>query len=188
MYDRRMLIPVEGLISLEEQNRWFEACVLLQNAWLQDRHNVDKLVRLALELWYVVLEGPVIEFNDETKQLELEKMLAECTDHGFAYFQDQIAFLWAFSYMLSVSNIPFQSATSPTANDPEWELTCKMLAEKGMQLFPVHPLSTLTFHSFADLTAYGVARREIQDQLLSLFPGDSELEKYFREIYSVHIE
>ena len=182
-----MLIFVDGLRELEDANKWYEACSMLYNHWQLDKMNEAKLIRTALECWYVLLEGNVIGFSeDDNESITICDMLVECSENGSILLSSNFDTIWAYSYMTAVSTLPFSWNSNGDSEDLKWEVIGRKLKEKGRLLFPDQPLAKLAFAEFIDHDAY---QRELSLRNIDInriFPNNDALSAYFREVYRAH--
>ena len=179
-----MLGFVDGLRELEQANAWYEACDLLYRRWSVDKMDADKLIRVALECWYVLLEGSVIGFSeDEREASRIGEMLSECSAYGLEKLSSTFDFVWAYVYMTAVSSIPLTWNDGSEAAYAAWEDIGRQLNCRGLALYPDYPLAGVTFIG-PDYDAHQRAKKLAEIDVEQLFPNDDEMSLYFRAMYT----
>lgn len=178
--DSPLLVLVPGLIPLEQADKWDEACALLDKVWREDVDNVYLIVRSMLESWYVCLEhGAGVVPADIDMELAVA-FFRTSVDYGWAHFASDFAFLWAIVHVTAISGSMFLQ-NGPT----DWDAARLEYQAYGMKLYGDDPFASAVFTEFNDYEEKTATFKKLRREIWQLFPGDSYLEGYFREMYDI---
>jgi len=175
---------VENLCEMEKGERWEAVRKLLYEQWVGDKNNLESLIRLASECWLIMTDWDCC-INNEGLNYELFKSnLMDSCSYGLEHFGDNEKILCLFGYMMSLFPYFFYSNDDP--NGEEY-LVCeskgKSMLEKAYRNFPDNQLAKVLFFGSIDQTKkYDEAKMMLKPSLSSLFPGDTAIEQYFKEI------
>jgi len=177
---------VENLHELEQNEQWEVIRKSLYEQWLGQKDNLGILVRLALECWLVMSDWDCC-INNEGLNYELFKSnLMDSYVYGLAHFGDNEKFLCLFGYMMSL--FPYFFYLNNDKNSEKYliyENKGKSMLEKAYRNFSNNPLAKVLFLGSIDQTKEcDKAKMRLKLSLSSLFPGDTAIEKYFKEILS----
>ena len=166
--------------TLEKQERWNEAILLLENSWRQNPNDLKTTIRLGFICWYILVEeGPL-----EIKNIDLEKLetlLNEVTQFGLTNFITNKDFLWCFGYMMSLFPYFF--------GDYEfWEEKGILMLKTAYELCPDDPIYKYTYSG-----SYSNKERKLKKELHHVqavleerFQGEGVLSEYFKEIWRIN--
>jgi len=184
IYNTGYFLDVEGLISLEKQERWDEARIMLYHEWCADRLSSAKLIRLLSECWYVLsLWDCCIDTNGLSYQ-SFKDTLIECVEFGLNNFNKEPRFLCVAGYMISM--LPHLFYTGGAEEYSKWDqigqdmMLRSIKLETNDQIAKVLHLGT----SNSDCS-YLSAKKQLAPDLNDYFPNDSAIENYFKDILSI---
>jgi hypothetical protein len=184
---------INGLSELEDREKWEEARFMLYELWNADRENLDLLLRLLSECWYVLCEwGCSIMISDEDPAENpifriFKDTLIECTTYGLTHFSNDPRFLWMAGYMISM--FPYLFYDGDTGDlYTEWESKGKeMLA----LLYKQNPndlmakIAHLGSYLISDADKeYRKAKRKLTPLLGNYFTDSTVIEQYFKNVLS----
>lgn len=129
-----VFIPVEGLLNLEQSNKWNEAITLLHNYWLTDLSNSRTACRLIAECWYVLSDWGLYAEEDMSFDF-IKKIMIYTTRYGLGHYKD-VDFLWTVGYMISLFPYLFHNEQQETA-DALWQSKGKALLKKPQKWIPI---------------------------------------------------
>jgi hypothetical protein len=178
-------VHVEGLAELERQEKWDEARELLYKTWAKDKLNNETFIRLFSECWYLLAEWDCWVKAGELSFKTFQNMLIECTEFGTYNFKDNPRFLCLAGYMISL--FPYLFYVDDTGNlYSEWEQKGIDMLCKASELDPNDKIAEIfNLGRTGGASEYNNAKESISSELTTLFPGETLLEEYFREILSV---
>jgi hypothetical protein len=177
---------VENLHKMEQSEQWEAIRKLLYEKWITDKSNLKALIRLASECWLIMTDWDCC-INNEGLDYELFKRnLMESCSYGLEHFDDDEKILCLFGYMMSLFPGFFYSNNDLTGQAYlDYENKGKSMLEKAYNNYPDNPLVRVLFLGLADETKkYNDAKIELKPHLSSLFPGETAIEQYFKEILS----
>jgi hypothetical protein len=192
--DVLFFIAINGLSKLEDHEKWGEARIMLYELWNADRDNIELLLRLFSECWYVLCEWGCImkedpsEYSSESPSYRVFKnTLIECATYGLTHFSRDSRFLWMAGYMISKFPYLFYDNSDLYL---EWEskglemlaLLCKQNPDDLMAKV-VH-LGSLPSSAANAKKEYREAKRKLTPLLDDYFAGSTAIEQYFKEVLS----
>ncbi len=177
---------VDGLEDLEKQEKWEEARLLLDDEWKDDKLNSDKLLRLLSECWYVLSLWDCCINTEKLSYQAFQDTLIECMSFGLSNFGNAPRFLCVAGYMASILPYLFYKSGSGDLF-AEWEQKGIEMLRKSTLLDPNDLLAkTLNLgtsaHSSEYASEYAEAKKRLSSQLSSLFPSETAIELYYKDI------
>lgn len=181
----QVFIEAEGLLELEQAQKWNSAKELLYNLWNEDKSNVSKLNRLISECWYVLAEW---DCSIKSKALSFDafkEVLVDAIQYGLAHFRNNAEFLWISGYMISLfPELFYDGKDGVSLND--W-------AQKGVDILLLANqiesdnliAKVLYLGTHAPSDEYEVCKAQLAPYLNQLFPGHTAIEAYFKDVLSV---
>jgi len=179
-------IKVDGLEDLEKQEKWEEARSLLDDAWQEDKLNSDKLLRLLSECWYVLSLWDCCINTEKLSHQAFQDTLIECMNFGLLNLGNAPRFLCVAGDMASFLPYLFYNCGSGDLF-VEWEQKGLEMLHKSTLLDPNDLLAkTLNLgtsaHSSEYASEYAEAKKRLSSQLSSLFPSETAIELYYKDI------
>ncbi|XQY91641.1 hypothetical protein ACNRWW_19460 [Metabacillus sp. HB246100] len=165
--------------TLENQERWNEAKLLLIQIWRQNPNDLKAIIRLGFFCWYILVEEGPLGIKD-VDFVELETVLNEVTHFGLANFMTNEDFLWCFGYMISLFPYYF--------GDYEyWEEKGISMLKRAYELCPDEPVYRYSYLGSYPNT-YGKLKDEfyqLQAVLEDRFQGEGLLSEYFKSVWRI---
>lgn len=179
-----VFIPVEGLLNLEQSNKWNEAITLLHNYWLTDLSNSRTACRLIAECWYVLSDWGLYAEEDMSFDF-IKRIMVYTTRYGLDHYKD-VDFLWTVGYMISLFPYLFHNEQQETF-DALWESKGKALLKKASEMDPNNQIANLLYIGTQEgsFEEYRSKRDRMKDVINKAFPGTTAVEQYFREVLSI---
>jgi len=180
---------VENLQQMEQNEQWETIRKLLYEQWLGQKDSLGALIRLASECWLVMAEWNCWIKNEGLDYELFQRNLIDSCSYGLEHFGDDEKILCMFGYMMSRFPYFFYSSDDPDGKEYlAYERRGKSLLEKAYRNYPNNPLAKVLFLGSINrptkdqTTKYDEARMAIRPFLLSLFPGNTEIERYFKDV------
>ena len=176
---------IKGLAELEQQEKWDDVRKLLYEIWVNDKLDNGKLIRLLSECWYLLAEWDCWVKGGEQSFKTFKNVLIECTEFGMKNFMNNPRFLCVAGYMITMfPYLFFWNGTDRLYT--EWEKKGAHMLRKAYELDPLDKvIEILNLGCASDLQEYNKAKKSIQPELEKIFPGDTEIEIYFKAIMSI---
>lgn len=181
-----LFIEIKNLQELEKAYKWKQAISLLQNEWHKDKNNVDIMLRLATECWYIMsnwnfldLDISDLDFND------VQTILIETYNHFLKNGTDDNNGLAIFGYMVSLfPNYFYTDYDKDGKIFLQYENQGKNMLKSAYINEPANKLyKVLYFRAINNLDkAIDDTKLELSKIINNLFTQDTEIEKYFREV------
>jgi len=178
-------INIDGLVELEQQERWEEARELLYKIWESDKLNSGKLIRLLSECWQVLSLWDCCIKNESLSFQVFQDTLIECTKFGLKNFNDDSRFLCVTGYMISI--LPYLFVVQGTeALYTEWEQKGVDMLSRAYELDPNDKVAEiLNLGRTSEFFEYNKALESITPELTTLFPWETYVDVYFKDILSI---
>lgn len=175
-------INVEGLIDIERQEKWEDARELLYNDWMRDKQNIGKFLRLLSECWYVLSLWDSCIDTETLSYQKFKDSLIECAEFGFLNFNNDGQFLCIAGYMASM--LPYLFYNDELGDlYSEWEQRGKDMVNMAHSLYPNDQVATvLNLGAQNSTQEYVKAKESLRCSLNAIFPGQTAVEQYFKEI------
>jgi len=186
----RYFAHVEFLADLEKQEKWEDARMLLYKKWSNEKKNSDILIRLLSECWYILSEWDcsIVGSKDLSFQT-VKSTLIECTEFGMKYFMNNSRFLCVAGYMISLFPYLFYENNLIHGSDylyTEWEQKGVEMLHKSHKINPADKIANaLNLGKTMDFSGYDEAKKAVQPEIKCIFPDETAIEMYFKDIFSV---
>ena len=178
----RVFIELADLLELERAERWDDARKLLYDLWNSDKGNVKKLCRLIAECWYVLIEWDCCIQNQQLNYDTFQQTLMKAMEYGLSNCHDDATFLWMAGYTLSLSPHLFCKNGNDAAY-AAWEQRGKRLLQSAVQLEPDNLIAKVFYLGTQTISEeYLTLKAQVAPCLEQLFPGDSAVEVYFKDV------
>ena len=181
-----VFIEIQNLQELEKERKWEQVISLLQDKWKQDKNNTDILLRLASECWYIMSNWEFFDLDDTMLGFDnVQSILIETYNYFVTSRMLHNNALAIFGYMVALFPNYFYTDFDKTgklflqyqskgkdmlklayANEPENKLF-KALCLGANNGFNKELINT---------------NKELQNIIQQLFPHDTEIEKYFKDV------
>jgi len=183
----------ELLSNLEKQGKWESARELLYDDWIADINNGERLVRLISECWYILSEWDTGLISDTGLSFQVvQNTLFESVEFGITNLSSDSRFLCITGYMISLFPYLFYVNDSNHNTDVlyvEWEQRGSDMLQKAYQINPNDKVAeALNLGKSIGLAKYNEAKKALKPDLQHLFPGDTAIEMYFKDILGTVLE
>ena len=172
-----VLIVDRHLEMVEESADWESASNHTYLRWTESRDDIDRLLRVGTENWYILTYWERLPDPKPTMTL-CSRRLTEAKDFGFSTFPDSPTFLWMFGYMISLFPFWFDDFNGDIHH---WEESGKQMIRKASSLDPDNAIARMLATS-EDSPMYPVLCSEVREALHSHFKGNTAIEVYFRSV------
>ena len=163
--------------TLEKQERWNEAKLLLIKHWRQNPNDIKVTIRLGFFCWYILVEEGPLGIKDVNFD-ELETFLKEVTHFGLANFATNEDFLWCFGYMISL--FPFYFGDYEI-----WEAKGISMLKSAYELCPNEPVYRFSYLASCSNSDSKLELLQVQAVLEDRFQGEGILSEYFKDVWRV---
>lgn len=178
-----MFLNIERLSEMEKLEKWEEIRVFLLGSWKKEKNNIDLAIRLGTECWYILSLWDCYINNENLVWDNFQDSLIEVTNYGLKNYNDDVSFLCIFGYMISI--LPYLFYKEDLDKEYEkWEEKGRQMIKIAHQKNPNHQLVKVMYLAMTNnVKGYKKARIELLLHLPELFPGNSYIEEYFKDIY-----
>jgi len=190
----RYFMDVGVLADLENQGQWEAARALLYKMWVNDKMNSEKLIRLLSECWHILLELERNEIIDpDISYSAVQGVLIEIVEFGMENLMNDSRFLCVAGYMISLFPYYFYISDGNTENDNQytaWEQKGIDMLRRSAEINPsdsVARVLSLGSINSSDKSLYEKAKKAVEVEINYLFPGDTAIELYFKNILNMHL-
>lgn len=181
-----VFIEIQNLQELETEHKWEQAISLLKNEWYQDKNVVDIMLRLASECWYIMSNWDFLNLDNSNLDFDNVKLiLIETYNHFLKNCTTNNKALAIFGYMVSLFPNYFYTDYDKNGkiflqyeNKGKHMLKLAHLNEPENKLYKVLYLGT---NNNLDKIVIN-AKQELNKIIQQLFPQNTEIEKYFKEV------
>ena len=150
---------------------WYEIVNYLYVRW-KSSLNLQDLLRLGVQCWGELAFSDLEQQNNESQlYYKSENYLAETLNYGLEHYNEHFIFLCLYGYLITLFPYYF-SLTGDYDSDYQFG---KDMISKAHKLKPDDVLA-------AYLTNHG-QDEPLKQQILILFPGNSEMDKYFKSVW-----
>lgn len=178
----QIFCSVSGLSNLECANLWDDARKLLYDKWSKHKDNLDYLCRIMSECWFFLSQPVNCSTHPNDTNLQFKKTLSEVTEYGMSQFADNPKFLWLAGYMIQMFPSHF-CLKGNSGEFLEWEQRGENMLYRATQLEPSNLIAqTLYWGTKSSSPLYSSFQLLLVPRLNELFPGQTAIEEYFREI------
>lgn len=169
-------IDIEEVSLLEQEEKWEEIRVLLYNKWKSNMNDLDVLIRLSTECWYVLSFWDICIDNHSLNYDIFIQNLRETYVYGLKNFSDNSKFLWIFGYMIELFPYYFGDYL-------ELEKQAKVLIKQAYSNAPENEIIKMHYNfAFKKRRKYDHSQKKIEKDISIFFPGKSIMEEYFKEV------
>jgi len=182
----KYFVEVTELAALEKQEKWEEVRSLLFNQWNSDKNNIDRLLRLMTECWYVLVEWDCCIANEGLAFQQFKETLMLSTEYGLQHFPQNSRFLCMAGYMISLFPYLFYHDGSDSKY-LELEHKGKQMLAESYALNPDDPVATVFCLGTKNQDKeYLEAKAMLSASFIDLFRGETAIEQYFRDILTMN--
>ena len=183
-----VFIEIKNLQKLEKEHKWKQVISLLQNKWFQDKNNIDIMLRLASECWYIMSNWHFLNLdNSELDFDNIQNILIETYNYFSKNHTNNNKCLAMFGYMISLFPNYFYKDYDKNGriflqfqNQGKDMLQLAYTNEPENKLYKALYLGT--YNNSSKLIED--TKQELNDILQHLFPNNTEIEEYFKEVLS----
>jgi len=177
-------LKIECLDEIEHQHKWELAVETLYNLWHEDMGNVSKLCRLISECW-IILSKSESEFVLSTESFKsIKEKLINCTNRGLNSFSKEPSFLWLCGYMMTLFPYLFYDDSKDDLYSSVEKIGGELLC-RAKTLEPENYLYKVSYLGVGEFNdEYVRTRKKLQKVLNDIFPDNTMIEEYFREVFS----
>jgi len=170
------------LEQLEKEEKWKDIKKYLYEKWKNNKEDIDTTLRLGTECWNILEMWDYCINNDGLNYEDFQDALIEVTEYGLKHFTDNIKFLTVVGYMTNMLPYLFYKENKEEYFT-EWENKGRSMLQKAYHLSQNNILAKVLFYgSINDVMKGNEAKEEIKPILADLFPGNTSIEQYFREM------
>ena len=178
-----VLIEIEKLSELEQKHQWNDAVILLQNLWNKNRNNEDLLLRLATECWYLITNWDLLDLEHANLRFEdIQSILIETYNFLIEHHSGSNKIIAIFGYMISL--FPNYFYTDFDQNGKlflQFEKIGKEMLHQAY-LNGAQPLYEILYLGSIHKVKANSSEQALKLNVRELFPGDTAVEQYFREV------
>ena len=166
------------LEHLEEKNTpWYEIVEYLANRWRNNKNNLQYLLRLGIQCWGYLVFFDLESQNSESQLFyKSESYLSETLRYGLSCYNNDIIFLCLYGYLISLFPYYF-SLTGDYDVDQQFGMNLIYKAHK------IKPYDLLTVYLAKDSQMGIQTKHQIKQNISILFPGNSEMDRYFKSVW-----
>ena len=175
-------LHIEQLQEFESQEEWEQARALLYAVWSQEKSNGDKLIRLFSQCWYVLSLWDCCMPTDRLSYEIFQNTLLECAEFGIKNHAEHSRFLCMAGYMMST--LPYLFYANGTKDSfTEWECRGIAMLCRAYELDASDRVAELLHLGVpSEKPLHNTAIRMSKSELRTLFPGETAIELYFKDI------
>lgn len=181
-----VFIEIQNLQELEKERKWKQVVSLLQNKWYQDKNNIDIMLRLASECWYIMSNWNFLDLDNSKLNFDdVQSILIETYDYFIKNCITNNKALAIFGYMVAL--FPNYFYTDYDKNGKiflQYENKGKDMLKSAYANEPENKLyKALYLGTNNDLDkAVLDAKKDLNNIIQQLFPQDTKIEEYFKEV------
>ena len=175
-----MIKPCIKLEQIEQKNEWLQAKQFVYDNWRKDSNDLDKLVRVGTECWYVLTFWERLENTQNLDRTDFSTPLTEVKKYGFEHFADSDTFLWIFGYLIRLFPYWFSDFNGDLAS---WEKAGQDMIAQAYQINPENLIAKMLSLP-EESEAYKSTCKMLEKSLNEYFSGKSAIEVYFKKVLS----
>jgi hypothetical protein len=164
---------------LESQEKWCEAKDLLYITWIIDKNNLNSLLRIGTECWYVMSYWERLK-TDGLNRNDFSGPLTEAKQYGEANFIMSDTFLWVYGYMIKLFPYWFDDFNGDLEDSEDKGKEMIKIANIINSQNKIAKMLILPDNS----DKYKKACKDVEILLNEYFNGNSAIEQYFRGVWS----
>lgn len=181
-----VFIEIQNLQKLEKEGKWEQVVSLLENKWYQDKNNIDIMLRLASECWYIMSNWEFLGLNNSDLEFDnVQSILIETYNYFSKNCTTNNKALAIFGYMVSLFPNYFYTDYDKNGkiflqyeNKGKDMLKLAHINEPENKLYQVLYLGT---SNNTDKTTIDT-KKNLNYIIQQLFPQNTEIEEYFKEV------
>ena len=178
-----LLMDVPSLLPLERQADWHSAVSLLYRLWRQHPDDARLCCRLLSECWYILAEWDCCIDPTGLDFRAIQSRMLEAFRYGRTQFPSEVDFLWMAGYMSSLFPYLFVNRQNSDFEDAQIEQQGIAMLKRATLLAPDHPVANVLYLGTRSMSAdYIAAKQALAPGLAALFPGETAIEVYFRDV------
>lgn len=181
-----VFVDIQDLQDLEKEHKWEQAISLLQNKWYQNKSDIEFLLRLATESWYVMSNWDFLDLDNS--DLEFDKIQSILID-TYNYFSENYLSsnkgLAIFGYMMSLyPNYFYLDIDSTGQLFLQYENYGKDMLKLAYTNEPENSLYKALYLGATNNSSERIkdARQQLNETIADLFPNNTEVEDYFKDV------
>ena len=174
---------LEKDIELEKLEKretpWYEIIDYLALRWRNHPNNLQYLLRLGTQCWGELVFSDLEQQNRESSLYsKSEKYLSETLQYGLHRHNDHFVFLCLYGYLISL--FPYYFALTG-----DYDRDCQFGKDMINKAYKLQPDDILSSYLASDVhsPAHNQAEKNLKQNLFFLFPGNSEMDIYFRSVW-----
>jgi len=173
------MINMKTIEQFEDQALWQSALEVAADSF-QQRPEKDTAIRLLFVCWYVLVEWPCIESEEELHNESFEHWLIKVTSYLITNFSNDAKVNFYLGYMISISPWFFSKDVE------SWEQRANDMLEVATQLESTNPIYQMVYLASiedegSDYEHYCELARPLVNDMYS---GLGEFNQYFRDVLS----
>ena len=168
-----------ALELLESKEEWYLAKKLLYTNWLENKNELDNLLRLGTECWYIMSYWEQLKVNN-LERSDISSALTEVKQYGKLHFSNSETFLWIFGYMIKLFPYWFDDFSGDLEG---FENLGRDMIIRSLEINPNNEIAKMLC-SPDDSPQYIHSCSKVKMDLNQYFPGNSAIEQYFRGVWS----
>ena len=181
-----VFIEIQNLYKLEKEHKWKQIISLLQNKWYHDKNNIDIMLRLASECWYIMSNWDLLDLNNSDLDFDnVQSLLIETYDYFSKNCTLNNKALAIFGYMISLFPNYFYTDYDKNGkiflqyeNKGKDMLKLSYINEPENKLYKALYLGTSN-----NLDKIMIDNKQEWNTIIQqLFPQNTEIEEYFKEV------
>lgn len=183
-----VFIEIQNLQELEKEHKWKQAIALLQSEWYQNKNNIDVMLRLATECWYIMSNWEILELGSSDLEFNsIQSILIETYNYFLSTNSNNNKCLSIFGYMIAL--FPNYFYTEYDKNGKiflKYENRGKDMLKQAYKNEPENKLYEALYLGTmknSDKTVEDT-KKELNLIMQKLFPRNTKIEEYFKEILS----
>jgi hypothetical protein len=169
----------QQLERFELHQDWEGARKLVYDNWISDKNDLEKLLRVGTECWYVITFWDRITTENLFKE-NFARNLIEAKNHGISVFSSSDQFNWIFGYMINLFPYWFYDFDGDIY---KWEKLGKNMIRLACKLNPENAIAKMLSISEKN-KEYKKVRQKVSANINQYFPGNTVIECYFRNVLS----
>jgi hypothetical protein len=165
------------LEQLELAEEWNKARDLVYTKWINEKMDLDNLLRVGTECWYVLVFWERID-SKGLKRADFSGPLTEVKNFGLSFFKDSDTFNWIFGYMIKL--FPYWFGDFDGDYDG-WQNMGSNMVKLASEQNPNNRLAKMLSLS-ENSKDYNKISHEVKTNIDYYFSSNTEIERYFRRV------
>ena len=181
-----VFIEIQNLSELEKEKKWKQAIYLLKDKWNENKDDVDVILRLATECWYVMSNWEFLCLDNSDLDFQnVQNTLIETYNYFINHCKNDNKGLAIFGYMISLfPNYFYTDKDNGGKLFLKYENIGKAMLKSSYTNEPQNILFRALYLGTINCSnkAMDDAKQELNDIVKILFPQNTEIEEYFKEV------